>query len=299
MSRLSSRRLIVWSFVTLLASLLVLGTVAPAAGGLRMRGAITKTKDIPVASSQTGGGKLRCPRGDRVVAGGVFWYEQGQPITPGTAENRTVAASLPIGNGIGWFASGRNGAASAAILQIVIHCLPAERVGPYASRTIWLDGSPASGSLSCGAGKRAVTGGAAWQVEGEPLDASTAADSHLSGSTATRDARGWFANGQGGVGDASLRLVVLCRPKDSVGAYSTVVKEMPMVPGDPTGDYLACPDRRRVVTGGAFWKDASGQPTIWLLASSTPTTDKRGWYAAGQSFFPGDELVVIAHCRPR
>jgi hypothetical protein len=145
-----------------LAALAVVAVTAPAAAAVRMRDAVTRTKDLDVAADTAASGRLRCPSGHRVLAGGAYWYEPGQDLNASTIYERTLGASIPIEAGRGWFVSGMNYSSDAARLRIVIVCLPG--TWTYVTVTTWFQPSSigeAGGWVSCPDDHRIVTGGAA------------------------------------------------------------------------------------------------------------------------------------------
>jgi hypothetical protein len=81
-----------------------------------------KTHNFTVSNQKFGGGKLSCPKGARVVAGGAFWHAKGsgKPV----ARLGYIANSTPVSRGKGYYATGENYfSIKKAQLEEVVLCL--------------------------------------------------------------------------------------------------------------------------------------------------------------------------------
>jgi hypothetical protein len=153
----------------------------------------------------------RCGPGRRVVTGGAFWHHPGGPPDPGVLGY--LRSSTPDPDGKGWYAVG-DGRETELRLTIIALCLPIGSIGPYRLRTLDVPnahGDPSGDAVSCGAGKRAVPGGAYWHRPGEGRDASFSA--WLKASVPRNAGRRWYADGWNDDSEALLlRIVALCLP---------------------------------------------------------------------------------------
>jgi hypothetical protein len=69
------------------------------------------------------GNYLACDAGQRVVAMGAFWHEQGQSPDPALSDRYRLAASTPTVDKLGMYGSGRAFEYTAG-LTLVVHCRP-------------------------------------------------------------------------------------------------------------------------------------------------------------------------------
>lgn len=283
------------------AAVMIASVSLPAAAAITMKGAILKTRSIPIGPLSAGGGRVTCPTGYRVTAGGAFF-----PVGDGTGT--FLSASIPVSKAKAWYAAGFNASiVPSTTLTIVVWCLPAERVGAYVTAQAvapFLDRNGASATqVTCPAGYRIVTGGAIWQIPGDPPSPSVAATATLSGTSATVQGDGWWAGGRREQNSAArLRVLGLCRPKASVGRLTTVTQDITNA-NAATGQYVSCPTGQRVLSVGAY-PHPTGDPVpdvdgvkLTSLRSVTPTTDGKGAYAAAVQIW--DQLAIVLHCRPR
>ena len=111
-----------------------------------------------------------------------------------------------------------------------------------------------------------MTGGAAWQVQGSPLDHSLADDHVLSGSAPRTNGGGRFGAGSRDVSStAELRVVAWCSSATAVGAYDTRTKQI-----DPEGVIISFV----IVMAGEF---AAVRPArAWSMAERCGRTRSRG-----------------------
>ncbi|MBX3029035.1 MAG: hypothetical protein KF809_02630 [Chloroflexi bacterium] len=166
-----------------------------------------RTKDLRVGDV-TGGtvrGSVGCPAGQRVIMGGVLW----NPGTGGAngADNLLVSTITP--NGKGWRATGFAFGSPDHVMRIVALCRPTSSVssatirrGLFPMQTTGDRG----GRVGCPDGRRALTGGAEWVRDGDPVRRTGS----LSGTSITRDARAWFASGDLLDEEIDLAVTVLC-----------------------------------------------------------------------------------------
>ena len=294
-----------------LAGLLAALGAAPAAAAIHTQSAKIASKSVQVGVGTTGEVTAFCPKGYRATAGGASW---DSPTRTGPADFafRELGASLPIQGGKGWYVNGENNDIEAATLTVRVTCLRATVIGPVTVRNAWFPsaGGAIKGSVACGAGKRVVAGGAAWQVQGDPLSAADAEGHVLGGSAPRPNAAGWLAMGTKSdpSSGASLRIIALCRPASWVGGYTVRTKTVEDV-GIPIAlpvylaeGTVACPSGQRIVTAGAYWQnpfDNGGTPVAdGTLATSTPV----GRFTWKVGALPGASvdrnLVLIALCRP-
>ena len=284
--------------VLLCATLALLAScVLPVAAGAHIRDGHyrVKTKDIGIAAGGTGGGKVRCPAGQRVVSGGAYFHLDGQGPTPEAIS--VLRYSTPLADGTGWRAGGRN-PGSLLVLTIVITCLPLSVLGPYT--VVHKDvGAPVGGTkggwVDCPGAMRAVTGGAYWHRPGQGPN--PALEAYL-GSSGTGDLLTWYASGTTSLLNVSLRVTALCLPKAKVGSPALVYQDLG-TDGGNVGAYLACPPGRRLVAGGVISHPVSqgADPTRgFVVQDSTPTTDALGWWGSGRSLTSGMQLRLVAWC---
>lgn len=153
---------------------------------------------------------LRCGTGRRIVTGGAFWHQPGGPPDP--AVHAYLRSSTPDGDGKGWYAVG-DGREPELRFTVIALCLPTASVGRYTRRTMDVPvnaDAPGGDDLSCGAGKRAVPGGAFWHFEGGGRHPSHRA--WLKASVPEAGGERWYADGWNTQDARLLRIVALCRP---------------------------------------------------------------------------------------
>jgi hypothetical protein len=79
-------------------------------------------QNVPVMG--TGGDRLSCPAGTRILTGGALWHEPGEKPDPDLAGSGTLSSSSPTANARRWYASGLHEFGPALPLEIVIFCVP-------------------------------------------------------------------------------------------------------------------------------------------------------------------------------
>jgi hypothetical protein len=301
---------LVW--VVGLAAVLSAGAAAPAAASITTGSMKIRTKDFTVAAGAAGGGTVPCPTGYKATAGGASWTAVDQ-TRPAVVLLRWLSASVPTKNDTAWFVAGYNDDSTEATLHVRVTCLPKSVVGTTTKVDRWLDflGDTVArkATVGCGAGKVVVGGGAAWQVQGSPLDVNLAQDHMLASSSPAKTGKGWFGAGvSNAAGVAMLRVTAFCRPSSSVGAYTIRFKEI-----NPVGVPIAfvaffadggktCPSGR-LVTGGAYWQNPFDGGKKTPVADGTLGqsfgTGKTGWSATASPGATTDrQLVVVVLCRP-
>ena len=65
----------------------------------------TFTKNIHIPGAQSGGGRVKCPRGRRVLTGGAFWHRAGQGADPSNGGAVVLSSSAPTANARAWYAN--------------------------------------------------------------------------------------------------------------------------------------------------------------------------------------------------
>ncbi len=169
-------------------------------------------KTVDLSSSDTAGGYLACPTGQRIVSGGAYWHAPGQGPDPSSVDD-WIGSSTPTTDGKGWYADGFTD--SARQLTITALCLPKQQIGTYTLKTVNLntgaDGGRAGGYLKCPKKQRIVSGGAYWHPPGQGPAPSSAGTDQMGSSTATTDGKGWYADGVGPP-DLQLTITALCLP---------------------------------------------------------------------------------------
>ncbi len=179
--------------------------------GKRVGHYVVKTKNFTIANTQFGGDYVRCPKGDRVVAGGAFWHAGGSG-TP-LASGGFVTNSTPTTDGKGWYATGQNISGATADLEEVAQCLPAKQVGKYTLRkkSFTLPNQKfGGGTLNCPKGTRIVAGGAFWHARGSGKP--VARLGYIANSTPSAHGKGYYATGENyfSVKKSQLEEVALC-----------------------------------------------------------------------------------------
>jgi hypothetical protein len=172
---------------------------------------VVRRTDVTVIDDEVRPKDQRCGRGRRVVTGGAFWHQPGGPPDPSV--EGYLRSSTPDGDGKGWYAVGDNREPKLRLTFIAL-CLPTGSIGPYRLRTVDVPveaSVPGGDDLSCGAGKRAVQGGAYWHRPGEGRDPTM--EAWLTSNAPQLGGRRWYADGWNGDDVAvRLRIVVLCLP---------------------------------------------------------------------------------------
>jgi hypothetical protein len=295
------------AMAVLAASALLLDAGAAAAainpGGYTIR---TKVITVPGNTPGTGGGKVTCPQGMRVVTGGAYWHRPGEGSTD--ALGAYLGASAPTANGRAWMASGIHWEGGDLNLEIVAYCLPASSVGTYAARTsdVTVDGKQAGvAEAACASGNRLVTGGYYWHRAGQPWDKNL--EVYARSAFPRPAGTSWYTSAWNDGAEALvLTSVALCRPSASVGTYSvrkvdvSLPDEAP--PANQGSGTPACASGRRAVPGGAYWhRDGYGvdPDLVGWLKGSAPLNGGRRWYASGQN--DDNEVIemrVLLLCLP-
>jgi hypothetical protein len=171
-----------------------------------------RTRTLNVAAHNAAGGSVKCPLKQRIVTGGAFWHQPGLGPDPSNAVNDHLGSSNPTLNGKGWYADGATSVASR--LTITALCLPESQVGSYTLKKKTFTPSVMGGTggyLKCPKNQRIVGGGAFWHRAGKGPAPRNAKNSFLGSSTATFDAKGWYADGDGRTG-SQLTVVAQCLP---------------------------------------------------------------------------------------
>jgi hypothetical protein len=172
-----------------------------------------KTRTFNVPTGSAAGGYVECPQTQRIVTGGAFWHQPGQGPDPGLSLGVIGSSSATL-DARGWYADGE--AFTDSQLTITALCLPTSRLGTYTLRTRTFNqtNGVAGGYLKCPKSQRIVAGGAFWHQPGKGPDPSNVHQDELGSSSATLDAKGWYADGQ--VSSSSpadqLTLVAQCLP---------------------------------------------------------------------------------------
>jgi hypothetical protein len=257
---------------------------------------------VTLGGTGAAGSYLTCknPKKQRVVTGGAFWHAPGQGPDPSNAATYLLGSSAATFDAKGWYADGESVASS---LTITAQCLPKSEVGTYTLRkhtyTV-ASGDVAGGYVKCPRGQRIVTGGAFWHQPGQGPDPSSD-PGYLTSSSATFDAKGWYADGPAAFGGGQLTITALCLPASHIGKYT--LKKTTLTPSSGVaGGYLKCPNKQGIVAGGAFWHAPGQGPDPnnarqAALGSSAATFDAKGWYADGQAN-NGLQLTLVAQCLP-
>jgi hypothetical protein len=177
------------------------------------------TTTVRIDAAGTGGvagGYLACPKGQRVVTGGVAWIVPGEPLTTPRGPLAHLVSSTPTVDGKGWYADGSSRLEVGGIerLRIVAVCGPAASVGVVSVRT--KDRPPNSGDnsgayLACPKGQRVMAGGAFIHPTGQGPDLDFSRYAMAKASTPTTDGKGWYARGDS-PGGGLQTIVILCRP---------------------------------------------------------------------------------------
>lgn len=163
-----------------------------------------RTKDLALASGHAIG-SLACGTGLRMVTGGALWNPGPDGPSPNGANN--LLRSTPSPDGKRWLVRGFSYGPE-DILRIVLLCRPASSVGPLTirHRDIPFVEADRGGRVGCGRGRRALSGGVDWTVDGTryPFGGS------LTSTSIRPDGTGWYgAGGQAGE-DVTMRLTVVC-----------------------------------------------------------------------------------------
>ena len=155
--------------------------------------------------------------------------------------------------------------------------------------------------LSCPTGKRVVAGGAYWSVEGAEIDRLLARDRWLSSSLPLPDAKSWYASGRNYGVESTLHATMECLSTDALGTYK--VRSVTAPAGNTTSATAECPAGYRAMTGGAAWRYPGNHwgvddYDVGIFSISMPTSDGRGWTAAGSRATSGSlaRLHVTVMC---
>ncbi len=279
-----------------------LATVGPATGSVSAAGVLhpgdasVHTKELPFSGGWRGG-TVRCPVGKRAVSGGASFHRPGLEPAPGN--DVRLISSGPTTDGRGWHAAGDTGETDPIVLRITVRCLPKARTGAYSVRTRDLPdgfGVRQRGSLSCGTGKRIVTGGAFWAREGRgpaPTGSNT-----LLRSAPTADGTRWTVEAFSySDDDHVLRIALLCLAKAKVGRLTIRHRDFPAT--GHFGGTVDCPSGKRAVAGGADWYQGGTRAASSSLGNSSVTRSGRGWFATGYQTADGVVLRATVLCVPR
>jgi hypothetical protein len=159
------------------------------------------------------------------------------------------------------------------------------------------------GEDSCVGGMRAVSGGTFW----DPVDDVDPAEAHQfwASSSGPIGIRDWYAAGGNRAGGSRFfDRYVQCLPKAKLRKAEVRIEDFPVDNLEHGGGRVRCPRGKRLYTGGAFWHDGDGLPSMALandvwLSSSYPSKSGRTWYADGENRTGGDYVLrVIARCLP-
>jgi hypothetical protein len=155
------------------------------------------------------------------------------------------------------------------------------------------------GSVKCPRRTRTLTGGAYWHLPGK--EPSISDGSEELGSSGPIGGNKWYAHGRNRT-EQRLTVVALCLPKRKLHGVHTEKLSLDPADADPVGSYLPCPSGTRALSGGAIWhpRGAPPKPSLsdhGLLASSTVTSDDRGWYADGTDNYIGDDQIFTISVR--
>jgi hypothetical protein len=290
------------------------GTLAlagpPCAGAAINQGHYTvKTNGLTIKGGTAGGGTLTCPHGKRVVSGGSFWHEPGDPAPRlNLAKHTHISNAFALDDGRSWYTDGVVQRGGDLKLEQVLLCLPKALVPAVTSHTNGLvlgANHTNGGSATCGAGENVVAGGAYLHKNAGRLPKPRHAGyARIASSTAKGDGSGWYADAYNPSSlPTLLTIVAYCLPQADTGAYTLVASDVPVASLTAGGGPVSCPAGQRVVSGGGYWHEpgVGGGPTTPVgvqLSSSTPTTDGLGWYADGFNLHTSTplELQIIALC---
>lgn len=278
-SRRRTRRVSPW-LAAMLAIVAILVTGMGAAAAIHPALATVHTKEVEVAMNGLAKGTVRCPAGKRVISGGVVFH---RPDLPPAALAAKLISSSPTSDARGWHGAGASFEDLPILMRITAVCLPTRSIGSYTVRTKDLTADGAlhfDGSLTCGRGKRIVTGGAFWN----PTDggaAPTGADNLFR--SGPRDGSRWVASGFAfGSPDDILRIVLLCRPAASLGSVSLRTRDL--TGGSDRDGSVSCPAGKRAIAGGVDWiEDGTPIPAGGSMTSSSVRSTRTGWYTAGDT----------------
>ena len=219
-----------------------------------------------------------------------------------------------VGNAV--FVASRRRMASAAVVGLLASLAAVAGQAPAASAALH-PGQYTLSTLTLAAGsdsiagsylacknpsrQRIATGGSFWHAQGQGPDPNNGDASRMGSSSATFDAKGWYADGHA-VNGLFLTITALCLPKSQLGTYAVRTHTFDVSAGNSAGGYVKCPPKQRIVTGGAFWHQPGQGPdpttNSGYVASSSATFDAKGWYADGWTHH-ASQLTVTALCLPR
>jgi hypothetical protein len=277
-----------------LASVALAAIPAATSAAIRPSQAERRSVDVLLVPGEAKAVTAACPRGTRVIGGGVEFHRPGLP-----ADHRlraTLIGSAPTRDGRGWYVKGLTLDDDEPVrMRVRVTCLPRHQIGAY--RVVVRDELTGDDPLTaltadCGRGWRVVAGGARFS-QADPDAADT-----LTRSTPRSDGRRWDAAGYGYRATTELRIVLLCRPAGALAGLAVRSTSTPVT--DTTGaGRVRCPSGKRALSGGADWLWQGARSDQAGLIQSAPTPDGRGWYAAGISDYGGILLRVRVLCVPR
>lgn len=172
----------------------------------RLRGYSVGTRELGPASGMHLAGSKGCPKGKRLVTGGLWW---AGPDGIYGAEN--TLRSTPTKDAKRWRAAGFTYGLEER-MRIIVVCLPSARLGPLTVRTrdyVGVGPGPfgTGGGVSCPGRQRALAGGADWRLDGVSTTGSQIS------STVRSSLRGWYAADNNAADGAVLRVLVTCVPR--------------------------------------------------------------------------------------
>ena len=287
-----------------------------------LKDATVRAKHLNPGGENNVAGKVRCPRGMRVVTGGAFWHEPGEPprVQYGDLFPRQpqISGSAPTSDGKGWFAQGRGISGSDVPplrLTVKVVCLSRGRLAGWAMREREItppNTDAGGGRAECPGRKRAISGGATWHPAGAEPSAGTADRGLLASSTIAADRRAWYADGTDNwvpAPESVLRIAVICLPPENIGPVTLLERTIRNVPDDErAGRGVRCRRGQRILSGGIVWHPPSGSDppagNAGIFGSSNSMVGARKWFAAGHNFNSGGtggprSLTVSALCLKR
>jgi hypothetical protein len=155
------------------------------------------------------------------------------------------------------------------------------------------------GSVKCPKRTRILTGGAYWHQPGK--GPSIEDDFEELGYSGPLGGTRWYAGGRSH-GPSRFTIAVRCLSKHKLRGLKTKTVNLDPADAGPVGGYLACPPGMLALSGGAIWRPrgALPKPSLadrGLFASSTVTSDDRGWYADGTDNYIGDDQIFTISVR--
>jgi hypothetical protein len=265
---------------------------APSVAAIRVGDARTVARAVFVPNLDASRVSVRCPKGYRGIGGGSAWIVDR---TPSTSVGRYLSAAIPTESGRKWVVAGSNRNVDAN-LKAILRCVPRASIGPVRviRQDIALSSGRAEGFAQCATDERLVTGGAAFMVSGPPVVPS-AGVGVLTGS-APVDSRTWIASGESPAG-VFLRVAAVCASQAKMGEPAWRFGEV-NVETHATRT-VGCPDPRRVLVGGSFWKNAAGSiVTTTPLGVGRVNKTGKGWVGTGWNWpsFADRTLAISILC---